>query len=257
MNGFQKNPIIIFFINVIAIILAYYVSILLHEWGHGTLAWLNGVKSSPFDVQYGGWLLMNVDEHVNYASLLSSGRGIAAALIGIAGPAVSFIFVVTCFILLNYKNLRHSTVKFIVVYWFLIMNMIPMVQYFSISTFSSEGDVGRFTHGLNISAWWVFVPGIIFIIFSIWRILKVEIIKAYAVIPIKSILGKNIFLLTTLSIIFLFIYTHGYNPLSDEGMNTLGKVLALVSIALVPILFVFCNPSRHWVKKAVAAYNAK
>lgn len=257
MNSFQKNPIIILFINVIAIILAYYVSILLHEWGHGTLAWLNGVKNSPFDVQYGGWLLMNVDEHVNYASLLSSGRGIAAALIGIAGCIVSFIIVVSCFILINRKNLRHNPVKFVFIYWFLIMNMVPTVQYFFVSTFSSEGDVGRFTHGLNISAWWVFVPGTIFVFFVLWRILRFEIIKAYALIPIKSILGKNMFLLTTLSIIFLFIYTHGYNPLSDQGMNTLGKALVLISIVLVPILFVFFNPSRNWVKKAVSAYNVK
>ena len=62
MNHFQRNPIIVFVINVIAIILAYYVSLLLHEWGHGALAWLNNVKKSPFDIQYGGWLLMNADE---------------------------------------------------------------------------------------------------------------------------------------------------------------------------------------------------
>jgi hypothetical protein len=119
-------------------------------------------------------------------------------------------FVVVCFILLNYKVFQRSTAKFAFTYWFLIINMIPLVQYLTISTFSSQGDVGRFIHGLNISAWWIFLPGTIFIIFSIWRILKNEIPKSYAVIPIKSILGQNIFLLVTLSIIFLFIYTHGY-----------------------------------------------
>lgn len=255
MDSLQKNPIIIFLINIVAIIVAYYVSILLHEWGHGTLAWLYGEKSNPFDVQYGGWFLMNADENVNYAKLIDSGRGVAAALIGIAGATVSLIFVIVSFILLNRKSFHHSTVKFIFAYWFLIINMIPMVQYLSVSTFSSEGDVGRFIHGLNISAWWIFVPGTIFIIFSLWRILKIEIIRAYAVIPIKSILGQNIFLLATLVIIFLFIYTHGYNPLTDKGMDTFSRVLAIISIASVPVLFIFCNPSRNWVKKAVAAYS--
>lgn len=93
------------------------------------------------------------------------------------------------------------------------------------------------------------------IIFSLWRILKIEIIRAYAVIPIKSLLGQNIFLLATLVIIFLLIYTHGYNPLTDKGMDTFCRVLAIISIASVPILFIFCNPSCNWVKKAVASYR--
>jgi len=228
MNSSQKSPITIFLINIIAIIFAYYLSLLLHEWGHGTLAWLCGVKSNPFDVQYGGWLLMNADENVNYTSLIESGRGVAAALIGIAGISVSLAFVIVCYILLNSKSIRHNTVKFIFSYWFLIINMIPLVQYFTISTVSSEGDIGRFIHGLNISAWWLFVPGTIFNIFLIWRILKTEIPKSYAVIPIKSLLGQNIFLLTTLSIIFLFIYTHGYNPFTDEGMNASSRILATI-----------------------------
>ncbi len=175
MQRFLKNQIIIFFINIIAILVAYYVSILLHEWGHGTLAWLYGVKNNPFDVQYGGWFLTNVDEDVPYTYLINSNRGFAAALIGIAGSSVSFVFVIVCFILLNYKNVQQSAIKFIFAYWFLIINMIPLVQYFMVSTFSSEGDVGRFIYGLNISAWWIFIPGTIFIIFSVTRILKIEL----------------------------------------------------------------------------------
>jgi hypothetical protein len=249
MNNSQRNPIVIFIINIAAIIVAYYVSILLHEWGHGTLAWLNGVKTSPFDVQYGGWFLMNVDENVRYANLIASGRGVAAALIGIAGISVSFVLLVGCFILLNCKSIQRNSVKFTFAYWFLIINMIPVVQYLTISTFSTEGDVGRFIHGLNISGWWIFLPGTIFNIFAMWRILKVEIPKAYAVIPVKSIIGQNIFLLATLGIIFLFIYTHGYNPFTDEGMDTFSRVLAILSVVLVPILFILCNPARNWVMK--------
>ncbi|EKD54881.1 MAG: hypothetical protein ACD_60C00038G0043 [uncultured bacterium] len=254
MKRFQKNPIVIFLMNVVAIIVAYYVSILLHEWAHGIAAWLCGAKNSPFNVQYGGWFLMNADENVNYTQLIDSGRGLSAALIGIAGSSVSFIFAVICFILLSNKNFRQSAVKFIFVYWFLMINMVPLVQYLTISTFSSRGDVGRFIYGLNISAWWVFFPGTLFIIFSVIRILKIEVPKSYAVIPIKSLLGQNIFLLATLGILFLFIYTHGYNPLTDQGMNTFSRALAILSIILVPILFILCYPSRNWVKKAVTRY---
>lgn len=244
------NSIQIFMSNLIAIVVAYYVAILLHEWGHGTVAWLYGVKSSPFDVQYGGWLLLHADENVTYTNLINSGRGVAAALIGIAGASVSLILAMISFILLSRISLQNHRATFIFTYWFLIINMIPLVQYFSISTFSSEGDVGRFIHGLNISGWYVFIPGTVFIIFSLWKILTIEIPKCYAVIPVTSLLGKNIFLLATLSIIFLFIYTHGYNPMTDEGMNTTGKIMAVISILLVPLLFALCYPSRDWVVKA-------
>ncbi len=251
MRTSQRNPIYILLMNVFAILVAYYVSVLLHEWGHGTVAWLNGAKLNPFDIQYGGWFLMHTDENVNYAGLIISGRGVAAAMIGIAGVTVSFFLAVSSFILLSCKKIQNSPVKLIFSYWFLIINMIPLAQYFTISTFSYQGDVGRFITGLNISGWWIFIPGTIFNIFALTRILNTEIPKTYALIPIKSLLGQNIFLLTSLSIIFLFIYTHGYNPLTDPGMDTFSKTLALLSIFLVPILFILDNPSRKCVRKAV------
>jgi hypothetical protein len=255
MNRPHRNPICVVFLNYIAIIIAYYLSILLHEWGHGTLAWIYGVKNTPFDIQYGGWFLLNVDEHVNYTQLIESGHGIAAALIGIAGCSVSFLFVIAAFIMLNNKHLMQSTVKFTFIYWFLIINMIPLVQYLCVSTFSTQGDTGRFIHGLNISGWWLFVPGALFIIYAIWRIVTIEIVKAYTVIPIKSVVVQNIFLLVTLGIVFLFIYTHGYNPFTDKGMDLFSKTLAIFSIIAVPVLFMICSPVRDWVKKAIQYRN--
>lgn len=251
MIQLRKNPLLTLLINVIAIVVAYYAAILLHEWGHGTVAWLYGIKQNPFDVHYGGWFLLNVDENVNYTALIQSGRGVTAALIGIAGVTVSFILAIISFRLLNRKSIIKSSMKFAMVYWLLIINMIPLVQYLTIAPFSQEGDTGRFIHGLAISGWWLFIPGTLFIIYALWRILSIEIIKAYAVISIKTLLGRNIFLLITLSIMFLFIYSHGYNPLSDKGMNTLSKGMAIASIILVPILFILCNPARRWVKKAL------
>lgn len=246
-----KKPIFIFLLNLIALIIAYYVSLLLHEWGHGAVAWLYGVKHSPFDVTYGGWFLKNADENVNYDALFDSGRGVTGALIGIAGPVVSFLFVIISFILLNRKSFYRDATKLIFAYWFLVMNMLPMMQYLTVSTFSSGGDTGHFAHGLNISSWWIFLPGTVFIIFAMWRILKIEIIKAYVVMPIKSITGQNILLLITLGIIFLFIYTHGYNPFTDKGLDSFSRVMAILSIVLAPVLFIVCNPMRDWVQRAI------
>lgn len=249
MKSFSKKPLTIFSLNIIAIILAYYISLLFHEWGHGTMAWLFGVKNNPFDIQYGGWFLINADENVNYSNLINSGYGFKAPLIGVSGIIVSLVFALVSFILLNLKGFYHNKINYILSYWFLIINMIPLVQYFSVSTFSNKGDIGRFISGLNISGWLIFIPGTIFIIFSIFRIILVELERAYVVIPIKSLLGKNIFLLTTLSFLFLFIYTHGYNPLTDRLMDQFSKLLAIIYILMVPILYILCNPSFNLLKK--------
>lgn len=256
-HDLKTKPITIFILNIIAYIVAYYISILLHEWGHGTVAWLYGVKSSPFAIHYGGWLLLHVDEHVNYTSLIQSGAGTAAALIGIAGGSVSLILLLCSFVLLHTKKCKNNPIKFIIVYWFLIINMVPLVQYLCVSTFSSQGDTGEFIHGLNISPWWVFLPGTIFVALALWRILGVEIIKAYVVMPVKSIPGQSVLLLFSLATIFLFIYTHGYNPFSDSGSNIKVYVLAMFSIILAPALFILCNPMQKWVKKAVAQCKQK
>ncbi len=257
MQSCRQSSTLLLVLNIFAIIIAYYVSLLLHEWGHGTVAWISGVKSSPFDIEYGGWLMMNADENVNYASLLASGRGVAAAMIGIAGISVTFTLAMISFVLLNTKIIQRCSSRYTLIYWFLMVNMIPLVQYLTVSTFSSEGDVGRFIHGLHLSGWCIFIPGTLFNIWALWRILTVEVPRSYVVIPIKNIIAQNIFLLTSLSIIFLFIYTHGYNPFSDKGTNQFSKILAMISIALVPLLFVVCHPSRQWVKRKISEWTLR
>lgn len=254
MDIVKQKPITIFLLNLIGIIIAYYVSVLLHEWGHGFVAWLYGVKTSPFNIQYGGYFLQGADENVDYTTLMSSGRGLPVALIGIAGPVVSLTILFIAFALLNSKKIDHKPVQFIFIYWFLIMNMLPIIQYFSVSPFAPGGDTGHFAQGLNISSWWIFIPGTIILIILLTNILKNIIPKAYAVIPIKSLLGQNLFLLVSLFIMFLFIYTHGYNPLADKGVDNFTKMMVVISIMLVPILFFLCNPARRWVKKISAEY---
>ena len=87
--------------------------------------------------------------------------------------------------------------------------------------------------------------------YLVWKILKVEMIRAYVFIPIKNVFIQNIFLLSTLSIMFLFIYTHSYNPLADKGIDLFGKVLVMLSIILVPVLFILCNPIQTWVRQSI------
>lgn len=255
MNITKTNPFVTLLKNLTAIIIVYYVSLLLHEWGHGFVAWLYGVKTSPFDVQYGGYLLQNADENVDYVGLMASGRGIAGALIAIAGPVISLSILIITLSILCSNKINNKPFAFTLTYWLLIMNMVPSIQYLSVSPFVSGGDTGHFAQGLHFSSWWIFIPGTLLIIFLLNKILKKIIPKAYAVIPINSLLGQNLFLLTSLFIMFLFIYTHGYNPLTDQGLDSFTKVMVAISICLVPILFIICNPARDWVKKAILNFR--
>lgn len=189
-----------FIITIVCLIFAYYLALLLHEWGHGTVAYLFGYKESPFAVEYGGWLMLHTDENVPYRMILEQGRGGAAALIGIAGISVSIILFLLA--LLGVKKIRHSEWAYSFCYWLAVINMIPIFHYLTIQTFSVQGDVGRFTHGLQISPWWVFIPGTIFNCFAIYQLLRHCTPKAYGVLKIHSLGAKRIFLLLALIIIF-------------------------------------------------------
>lgn len=239
-----KRPFLMFLTTIIAFIFCYYFDLLLHEWSHGTVAWILGQKSSPFNIFYGGWLLLHVDENVAYGHLIATHQGTTAALIGIAGLTTTVILAILSFILMSKEKIQKNPIIFSFCYWSLIINMVPIYQYIPVSTFSSEGDVGRFIHGLNISPFWVFIPGTILVFAALWRILKIEVPKAYNVIPIESIFIRRIFLLATLGTIFLLIYTHGYNPFSDSSNPLIGKILACLSFLLIPILFFAFNPSH-------------
>lgn len=246
---FSSGNYIKLILTAICIIFSYYLAIILHEWAHGTVAWLYGFKKAFYDVDYGGWLLSGVDENVPYDQIIASHQGAKAALIGIAGFSVSTVLFLLS--LWTLKKVKLNFLSFSFFYWFSVMNMVPIIQYLSVQPFSLQGDTGRFVHGLNISPWWVFVPGVCFVCFALYQLLRRIVPKAYRIIPIKSLWTQRIFLLVSLCIMFLLIYSHGYNPLSDKGMPKIGKVFAGISMLLVPILFFLCNPSQKWVKKEI------
>lgn len=252
MSRSSRNPLSTFFIVALAFIAAYYVCILLHEWlGHGLAAWLLGEKSSPFNIYYGGWGLLHVDENVDYVQLIAVGKGTSAAIIAINGIVVTGLLFILGLFLIRLQSIQRNTVIYSFIFWSLVINIVPLLQYFTLTAFSNEGDVGHFTHGLNFSPWWIFIPGTVVVICALWRIFRIEVPRAYAVIPIKNAWGRRMLLAFTLFVIFIMIYTHGYNPLTDTGTNLASKLLVGFSISLAPILFILCDPPRDWVKKAI------
>lgn len=234
--------------------ISYYVCVLFHEWGHGVVAWLFGFKKAFYDIQYGGWLMLRTDENVPYKQLLAEGFGTQVALIAISGLLVSLSLFLVSLVIMN--KIKKSPFTYLFFYWIAVVNMLPLIQYLSIQTFSSTGDVGRFTHGLNISPWWIFIPGVFFTAFALYWVLAKALPKAYAILRIGSIWGRQLLLLVTLFVMFLLIYKHGYNPFTDSGAHRGSRSLAIVSIFLVPILYIVCFPSRKWVKKETEKFSS-
>ncbi|MDF1796621.1 MAG: hypothetical protein P1U63_08815 [Coxiellaceae bacterium] len=248
----MKAPIKTLMINFICFIATYYIAIILHEYGHGFVAWLYGIKDSPFDVIYGGWYLQNVDEGVSYHHLRAIGALHQEAFIGIGGTCVTLFLALLSLLLLNCKSVMRKRVIFTFLYWLLIINMVALTQYFFLSVFADGGDMGHHVHGLKISPWWVFIPGTIFIAAMLYRIFSTEILKAYVIMPLQSIWTQRLLLLLSLATIFLMLYLHQYNPISDNKGVLIDQVLAVFSIFLVPILFFVFNPSNQWVKQRLA-----
>ena len=140
-------------------------------------------------------------------------------------------------------------------YWLLVVNMVAVVQYFVICTFAQEGDVARFIQGLQLSPYTVLIPGLVLTTFFLQRIFRKEIIKAYVAMQIENLFAQKALLLATLFVIFLLIYTHSYNPITDNANNLIAQIIAVGASALVPILFCICSPSRPWVQNAIVSKN--
>ncbi len=249
----NRSPAKIFTAFAVTLPLMYYMVVLLHEWGHGTTAWLFGDKNSPFDIRYGGWFLMNCDEAVSYDRLLAEGHGLQAALIGISGFTVNAILFGLSLHFLSRRKTSGSVWALGALFWSCILNWMAMFGYIPLNTFSVQGDVGRFVHGLQISPLWVFIPGTLLIGWALVRLLRKELIRVYVFAPIRTLAMKRVLLTATLFFLFLFLFlfTRGYNPFTDSGAPQISQILAACSILLFPILLLVCDPSRSWVQQAI------
>lgn len=113
----RDRPLMVFIALAVTLLLGYYVIVLLHEYGHGTTAWLLGYKSNPFEIQYGGWLLLDVDEAVPYDSIIEQGHGTQAALIGISGYAMNIVLLLVSVFALSRRQVTGSPWFLAAFYW--------------------------------------------------------------------------------------------------------------------------------------------
>ena len=190
-------------ITVITIFLSHHIMVLLHEWAHGTAAWILGYKDSPFDIYYGDWTLFSVSEDVNYTKILAAGNGLHVSVIaGSVLLANMILFLMSLYILtIHWLEERKWAYQF--VFWFAIMNVAQSFGYIPIRAFTT-GDVNNVLRGTGWSPWVMFFPGTLFALWGIWRMFVKELPKLYKIISLDNVWMKRLFLLLVVLVVFGF-----------------------------------------------------
>ena len=143
--------------------------VIAHEFTHSTSAWLLGYMPSPFTVVWGnpitvrGW-----DEGVPYDRLFPSAGNFAEAVIG-GGPLLMHaIFIVASLYFLQRPPPRQRSLVFFTLYWFVVINLAELISYIVMRPFIPTGDTGRFSNGMAMSPWVLFIVGTTFLVLALW-----------------------------------------------------------------------------------------
>lgn len=217
------------------IFVAHHTMALLHEWTHGTTAWLFGVKDNPFDIHYGDWTLLHVDEDVDYRSLLSTNRGWTAATIAASALVTNAILFVTSLRLLSRTVIQGRKRLFQFVFWFAVMNIAELYSYIPLRAIPPSGDVRNFLYGTGLSVWPVCIAGTVLIGVGIWNVLGRQLLGYHRVIvPTQTSMQYVASILTVLVIFFYFgcaafFYAGAHDPRSLWSLASF--VLGVVALA--------------------------
>jgi hypothetical protein len=57
--------------------------------------------------------------------------------------------------------------------------------------------------------------------------------------------AQRLYLWITIFLLFFLIYTHGYNPFSDEGALLMSKVIAATTSVIACALLLVLDPARN------------
>jgi len=218
------------------ILLSHHLMVLTHEWTHGTIAWLAGIKTSPFDIQYGDLALWNTDEKVDYDALIAAGRGVTASLIAISPLIVNSILFAVCIVL--FRQLAGDHWKWLAqfLYWFAIWNIGEVFSYMPVRTFSPRGDVGYFLRGLRLSPWWVVIAGSLLVAIGLWLALSKGLPQYFALASITQLPLQRSILWTTSFILFFWcggVAFRYYGPADSRSPWSLASAgLGVLSVIL-------------------------
>lgn len=229
-----------FFVLLVILWVAHHSAVYIHEWTHGTVAWLTGYKSSPFAIHYGSkWFtLWDIDDAVAYDQILADGKpGVVAAI------AIAPLLLQAVLFLVGLKLVQRAAFNrwaYTFVYWFTLFEICEIYAYIPIRTFTPHADVYHFLYATGLSPWVVAIPGTLFAFWGIRRMLVIEAPQACSILAIKSKVGQWAFL--SANILLFFGY---YGAVGFMEPYSIDQNLSLISWAFIPFVFLYCWFNRN------------
>ena len=244
----------------VSVVLAHHAAVIPHEFAHSFMAYALGYKSDPLVIHWGGrsianlLLLININQHVDYAVMFARGDGLAVALVGFAGPGLAngalYLHLLSLW-LLRWPTVRGNAVLFMFVFWFNFMNVGNFFDYVPIRTFASHGDISDIVQGLDISPWVALVVLGIPTAIAMWFFFARTLPTALGRIAPDSSFRRG--LIVTLSVLIMFGY---FGLVGIIGYGQISRVLSLLSLCLIPVMLILCWPTRRWMRARIEASKA-
>jgi hypothetical protein len=176
-----------------------------------------------------------------------AGSGLAAALVGFAGPGLAngALYLLSLW-LLRWPAVRSSALLFAFVFWFNFMNVGNFFDYVPIRTFAPTGDIAHIVQGLGISAWVALVVLGIPTTIAMWFFFARTLPMALGRMAPSSFQRG---LIVTLCVVIMFGY---FGVVGIEGHGRVSHILSLLSLCLIPVMLIVCWPARRWMASRIA-----
>ncbi|MBN8748046.1 MAG: hypothetical protein J0I65_11130 [Variovorax sp.] len=233
---------------IICFLLAHHFAVFVHEYAHSFAAFALGYKGNPFQIHLGGTgplnllLLGGIDEHVDYQNMFNHGAGWAAAIVGLAGPALgNGITYFASLALVDSEAAKRHDWCALFAFALNVMSVGNFFAYVPIRTFVAHGDIAHITLGFGISPWIaLIVLGIPTLSYMGWLFLS-TMPKTVEHLRIGCSNRQRALVTVTVSIIFGFFGLAGW-----ANYGTISHVLSCVSASIGAIALVFI-----WIRSFV------
>lgn len=227
---------------IILLVIAHILMVTIHEFTHSTIAWAYGFKKNPFHFHFGDFTLFLIDDQTDHRAMLAQNRNVLAAISAITPNILNAVLYIASAILCSSKKIQEKVYVYLFFFWFMIVNIGQVYSYILWRTFETHGDVSIFLQNLNISPYWLFIPGMTFIIFSVYNILRHQILRAYKTLKISQIWSQAIFLFFVLLILFGYFGGLLYNVISKRYYYLIYPILLIILFYLISF------PKNRWVR---------
>jgi len=240
------NVLLFLSTTLITFIVMHFLVLYMHEFSHSFAAYFFGAKADPGNIIWGNGIFgVHCDENVDYQTLFTAGKGTTAAAIAFAGPLSNILLFLITAVLLSVKAVRERPWVYHTVFWASGLTFIMIFEYVFTRSFMTSDDFGNIEHGLGLSPWFIFIPGLILGLIGLWYILTVLVPGHYRIVTPGDSSNQYV-TITTLSFVFFLLYIGvrilAYPAVPEWWCGCAG----IVALFIVPLLV---SPKRWWVQK--------